>query len=131
MKLERMIRYREKMDFIISSMESVPGEPKGDLEICGVFYKLHTSVEAAMDLAAMLLRDLGRKVEDDYRNLEALEELGTITGELAGGLKRCNGLRNYLVHRYNKLDEEIALGSAGDVRRTLYEFIEILERFLK
>jgi uncharacterized protein YutE (UPF0331/DUF86 family) len=65
MKEERAIRYREKMDFIVSSMEAIPSEPEGDLEISGVFYKMHTSIEAAMDLAAMLLKDLGIKVEED------------------------------------------------------------------
>lgn len=131
MKEKRVIRYKDKIDFIVSSMESIPEVPKGDLEISGVFYKLHTSVEAAMDLVAMVLKDLGKKIEEDYANIEALEEAGTITEELAGKLKKCNGLRNYLVHRYNKVDDEIALSSVSEVRKTLYDFIEVVERFLK
>jgi uncharacterized protein YutE (UPF0331/DUF86 family) len=112
-------------------MESIPENPKGDLEISGVFYKLHTSIEAAMDLVAMVLKDLGKKIEDDYANIEALEEAGTITEELSGRLKKCNGLRNYLVHRYNKVDDEIALSSVSEVRKTLYDFVGVVERFLK
>ena len=131
MKEKRVIRYKDKIDFIVSSMESIPEEPKGDLEISGVFYKLHTSIEAAMDLAAMVLKDLGKKIEDDYTNIESLEGSGIITEELAGKLKKCNGFRNYLVHRYNKVDDEIALSSAGEVKKTLYDFVEVVERFLK
>lgn len=59
LKPERLIRYREKMDHIVRSLESIPDEPKGELETCGIFYKLHTSIYSAMDLAAMLLRDVG------------------------------------------------------------------------
>jgi uncharacterized protein YutE (UPF0331/DUF86 family) len=46
-------------------------------------------------------------------------------------LRKCNGLRNYLVHRYNKVDDKIALGSVNEVKETLYDFIEVVERFLK
>lgn len=130
MKDERLIRYREKIDYIVRSLESIPEDPTGDLEISGVFYKLHTSIEAAMDLVAMLLKDLGRKVEDDYRNIEALEESATIPEELAGKLKKCNGLRNYLVRRYNRIDEGLALSYSTEVRKALFDLIEVVERFL-
>lgn len=131
MKEERTVRYREKIDYIVSNLEDMPEEPEGELEIKGVFYNLHTSIEAAMDLVAMSLKDKGRKIEDDYRNIEALEESGAITGQLAEGLKKCNGLRNYLVHRYNKMDENIALGSVAEVRKILYDFIEVVEKSLR
>ncbi len=131
MKEERTVRYREKIDYIVSNLEDIPEEPEGELEIRGIFYNLHTSIEAAMDLVAMILKDKGSKIEDDYRNIEALEESGAITGQLAEGLKKCNGLRNYLVHRYNKMDEDIALGSVGDVRKVLYDFIEVVEKSLR
>ncbi|GBE55187.1 MAG TPA: DUF86 domain-containing protein [Euryarchaeota archaeon] len=104
MKEKRIIRYRDKIDFIVSSMESIPEKLKGDLEISGAFYRLHTSIEAAMDLVAMVLKDTGKKIDDDYTNIESLKESGIITEELSVKLKECNGLRNYLVHRYDKVD---------------------------
>ena len=131
MKEERVTRYRDKIDYIVSSLEAIPEEAEGDLEIRGIFYNLHTSIEAAMDLAAMLLKDGGKKVEDDYANIEALEDSGIITSQLALGLKKCNGLRNYLVHRYNKMDDKIALDSVEEVRKILYDFIEVVEKFSK
>lgn len=131
MKEERAVRYKDKIDYIVSSLEAIPEEPAGDLEIKGVFYSLHTAVEAAMDLVAMLLKDTGKKIEDDYTNIEVLEGTGIITGQLAENLKKCNGLRNYLVHRYDKLNDKIALDSVIDVKKTLYDFIEVVENFSK
>jgi|GEM_PF-5227449 uncharacterized protein YutE (UPF0331/DUF86 family) len=61
MKEKRVIRYKDKIDFIVSNIESIPEKPKGDLEISGVFYKLHTSIEAVMDLVARVLKDIGKK----------------------------------------------------------------------
>ncbi len=131
MKEERAIRYKDKIDYIVSSLEAIPEEPSGNLEIRGVFYSLHTAVEAAMDLVAMLLKDTGEKIEDDYTNIEVLEVAGIITGQLAENLKKCNGLRNYLVHRYDKLIDKIALDSVEDVKKNLYDFIEVVENFSK
>jgi uncharacterized protein YutE (UPF0331/DUF86 family) len=131
MKEERAVRYKDKIDYIVSSLEAIPEEPAGDLEIRGVFYSLHTAVEAAMDLVAMLLKDTGKKIEDDYTNIEVLEEAGIITEQLAENLKKCNGLRNYLVHRYDKLNDKIALDSVVEVKKNLYDFIEVVENFSK
>ncbi len=131
MKEKRIIRYKDKIDFIVSSMESIPEEVKGDLEISGAFYKLHTSIESAMDLVAMILKDSGEKIEDDYTNIESLEGSRIITEKLAVKLKECNGLRNYLVHRYDKVDDKIALSSVSEVKETLYGFVTVVERFLK
>lgn len=131
MKEKRIIRYKDKIDFIVSSMESIPEKPRDDIEISGAFYKLHTSIEAAMDLVAMVLKDSGEKIEDDYGNIDSLKSSDIITEALAETLKKCNGLRNYLVHRYNKVDDEIALNSIPEVRKTLYDFVGVVERFLK
>lgn len=49
----------------------------------GVFYNLLTSIESAMDLCAILVKDLGKRVEDDYSNVEILYELVFIDKELA------------------------------------------------
>ncbi len=97
----RLTRYREKMEYVIDALESIR-EPRTQLELSGVFYNLTTSIEASMDLIAMLLRDLGERLEDDYTNVDKLVELGILSGELGENLKRCNGLRNWLVHRYNR-----------------------------
>ncbi len=127
--MERITRYRDKIDYIVDSLELIR-EPKNELELSGIFYRLHTSIEAAMDLTAMMVKDIGRKVEDDYLNIATLENSGIISRELAEQLRKCNGLRNYLVHRYNKVDEQIALDSIALVKKTLYEFIEVIEGFL-
>jgi len=53
----------------------------------------------------MLLRDLELKMS----NIEKLIELRVIDEMLGEKLKMCNGLRNWLVHRYNRIDTKIVL----------------------
>jgi len=78
----------------------------------------------------MLLKDLGFRVEDDYSNIEKLVELKVIDEELGEKLKTCNGLRNWLVHRYNRIDTKIVLESVDEVKGILMKFIERVEGIL-
>ncbi|MEM1670431.1 MAG: DUF86 domain-containing protein [Archaeoglobaceae archaeon] len=127
----RKERYREKIEYILEALDEIPEEPKRPIEVSGTFYNLLTSIESAMDVCAMLVKDLGKRVEDDYSNIEILHELGILDKELAEKLKTCNGLRNWLVHRYNKLDKKIVLESVDKVRETLIEFIRRVEHVLE
>ncbi len=61
-----------------------------------------------MDLVAMMCKDLGDVPKDDYSNIENLEELHEKTKKV---LIEANGLRNHLVHRYNRMDDLLALES--------------------
>ncbi|MEM2299190.1 MAG: DUF86 domain-containing protein [Thermofilaceae archaeon] len=127
----RFQRYKEKIEYIIEALSEIPERPERPIEVSGTFYNLLTSIEAAMDICAMLVKDLGRRVEDDYTNIEYLREIGVIDEELATKLKMCNGLRNWLVHRYNRLDKKLVLESVDRVKETLFEFIRRVENALK
>lgn len=83
-----------------------------------------------MDIVAMLVKDLGKKVEDDYHNIETLTDLGIIDSNLADSIKMCNGLRNWIVNRYNGVDTTLVLESIDEVRDTLFTFIERVEGVL-
>ena len=125
----RLARYREEMEYVVDALESIR-EPRTQLELSGVFYNLITSIEASMDLIAMLLRDLGERVEDDYTNVDKLVELGILSEELGESLKKCNGLRNWLVHRYNRVDQELVMESVEEVKEALYSLLRRLEEIL-
>ncbi|AEA47968.1 type VII toxin-antitoxin system HepT family RNase toxin [Archaeoglobus veneficus] len=126
----RINRYKEKIEYILEALNEIPPEPEKPIEISGTFYNLLTAIEAAMDIAAMLVKDLGKRVEDDYSNIDILAEIGVIDNKLAEMLKMCNGLRNWLVHRYNRIDTRLVLESVEEVRETLTKYIEKVERVL-
>ncbi len=125
----RYKRYRDKISYIVDHLENLPQKPKNRLEKSATFYDLHTSIEAAIDLVAMYIKDKGLQVDDDYTNLEKLLELN-IDPKLISNLKQANGLRNYLVHRYNTFDEKIVINAITSVKQSLFRWIEIVELFL-
>jgi len=126
---ERKNRYRSKIGYIIEKMYSLPDNTTelDELGIEGVLYRVHTSIEAAMDLAAMMVRDIGIDVGDDYDNIDILKEKKIIEAELADELKRLNGLRNAIVHKYGSVDTKLILQNLESIKEILRSFIDIIE----
>lgn len=83
-----------------------------------------------MDIAAMLVKDLGRVPGGDRQNVATLTKIGIISNDLEQSLLQCNGLRNILVHRYNGVDNERVIKSIPEVDMTLREFVECVENAL-
>ena len=53
----------------------------GEVERRAILYSMLTAVEAVMDIVAMLVKDVGLEVEDDYTNISKLLEEGIICEE--------------------------------------------------
>ena len=120
-------RYRDKIQHIFDYIQELPIEPKNELEKRGIFYSLQTSIEAMVDLIAMLVKDLGVRVKDDNVNISEIIKIKKLNPELGEKLKKANGLRNIIVHRYNEIDEQIILDSVQEVKDLLLDWIEIIE----
>ncbi len=69
-----------------------------------MLYSLHICVEVTMDILAMKIKDMGLVVEDDYTNIEKLINENFIKEEQGELLKQFNGIRNAIVHKYDKLN---------------------------
>lgn len=111
---DRIQRYNEKMG----------------LERDGVYYRVATAVDASMDVVAMVVKDTGLTVGDDYGNINALVEHGTISKELGAMLKKCNAVQNALIHKYNRIRDDDVLASIVEVQEIMFGFIARVEAFL-
>lgn len=120
-------RYKDKINYIIENIQELPIEPKNELEKRGIFYSLQTSIESTIDLIAMLVKDVGIQVKDDTANISEIVKKRNLDFELGEKLKRANGLRNILVHRYNEIDEDIILNSVEEVKKILLNWLDIIE----
>jgi uncharacterized protein YutE (UPF0331/DUF86 family) len=70
-------------------------------------------LESLGDLSAMMAREEGKLVKDDYTNLDGLKPF--LEPETIKNLKKANGLRNVLVHEYNGIMDELAFESMKEV----------------
>ncbi len=129
---ERKIRYGDKINFIVKKIESIPKTNfDDDIVKDATFYKIQTAIECVADIAAMLVRDMGRDVGDDYHNLEILKDENLIDGEMYEKLKKLNGMRNIIVHRYNKIEEDLIFNYINEIRKIIFDFIEIVENVIR
>lgn len=131
--MERKDAYRRKLGTILESLEEIPGETQelSRLEREGVLHLVQVAVDATMDIAAMLTKDHGKRVRDDYHNLEAIEDLGIVDSPLADRLATLNGLRNAIVHKYNKFEEVEVLENLDRIRSDLVAFVEAVDQVLE
>ena len=124
MLMKRIDQYRRKLEFIVDRITILPKNVEENIFFLdALFYRLQVSVDAAMDVVAMLCKDLGITVKDDYSNINELETLDTFSKEFSNELRRLNGLRNALAHRYNKIEEE-------QIIKEKVHFVEILKKFV-
>ncbi|RLG60224.1 MAG: DUF86 domain-containing protein [Candidatus Hydrothermarchaeota archaeon] len=128
--MKRIEQYSRKIEYILTSLEKMDF-PESEKDVYALFYLLHTSIEAAMDITAMLVKDLGSMPRDDYENIETLYEKGLIDKEFAENLKKLNGLRNILVHRYNKVDENLVVRELNNIKEILNKFIDVVENVIQ
>jgi len=126
----RIKRYRDKINHVVDYIKDLPFEPKNELEKRGIFYSLQTSIEAIIDLIAMLTKDLGIQVKDDNANISEIVEKRKLKSELGVKLKKANGMRNIIVHRYNDFEEQIILNSVEEIKDLLSKWIKVVEEIL-
>jgi len=113
-------RYLTKVERFIKEEEFISTHTiENDVTERALLYSLQVSIEISMDIVAMKLRDMGLKVDDDATNIEKIQGQGIITPQEADFLKEINGVRNFIVHRYNQVDMNIvneALSKINDLK---------------
>ena len=127
----RLQRYRQKINFILEKLSALPKQPKTAVEIDATLYRLQVAIEATIDIVAMLVKDKGYTVSDDYHNLQQLAELKVIPAALAEELKKLNSMRNAIVHKYNRFEAETVIKSKENTREVVVKFLRNTEHELK
>ena len=126
-------RIMEKVEIVIERVEFIEGHLSN--EILGnrilrkaIYKEFQEAVEAVSDVCAMLRRGLNSSAKDDYSNIEFLVEHGILEEKKAEKLKEANGLRNRLIHGYDRVDDETACYAIIELIEDLRDFsVAVLE----
>ena len=116
-------RYLKKIEILERELEYIYShEITGEVTERAALYSLQICIESGMDIIAMKVKDIGLVVADDYTNIEKLIQENVIA--LKGGelLKEFKGIRNAIVHKYNRLD----LAIIKEARERIAEFAEVI-----
>ncbi len=126
----RRKRYLEKLEVFEEEMEFIEAKAKtlvvaDDVTKRALLYALEVCVDVVLDVVAMATKDLGLTVEDDYTNVEKLEKEKMLTKKESELIRRFNGLRNAVVHKYNRLDLDAVQRGLNKIE-VLYEVLDKL-----
>lgn len=119
--LEKLEKFEEEYEFIKSH------EMQDEVTQRALLYSLQVCVNVAMDIVAMLTKDFGITVEDDYTNIERLIGKGVLSQQEGELLKKYNGLRNAIVHKYDRLN----LNSVIDGLKRIDELYEVVLKLIE
>jgi uncharacterized protein YutE (UPF0331/DUF86 family) len=125
----RKRRYFEKLEVFEGELGFIKANSSAlqdDVTRRALLYALEVCVDVVMDVVAMATRDLGLTVEDDYTNIEKLENEQVLVEREGELLRRFNGLRNAIVHRYNQLD----LNAIQRGLQRMEELYEVLDKLV-
>lgn len=119
--LSKLERFNEEEEFI--SAHNI----ENDVTERALLYSLQVAVEISMDVIAMKVRDMGLKVEDDNTNIEKITRKGIISQGEGDFLRQMNGIRNFIVHRYDQLDLNIVEEALSRIDELKDKIIKISE----
>lgn len=132
MNKERLQQYSTKINYIVEKLYTIPDEIdlEDSLYVDGILYRVQTSIEAIMDIIAMHIHDCGISVSDDYNNIELIASDIQLSADIESNLKKLNGMRNAIVHRYGNVDAELVICNLDTIKETISEFIDNIEDVL-
>ncbi len=125
----RRKRYLEKLEWVEEEINFIAHHSMdGEVEKRAILYSMLTAVEAVMDIVAMLVKDIGLEVGDDYTNISKLLEEGIIREEEAELLRKFNGLRNAIAHHYNHLDLAKVAEAVGNTEKLYNVAVKLVKK---
>jgi len=128
-KMKKEKRYMQKIELIeerLTDVEEWVSDFSDKKQRLACYKAFQEMTEALFDVGAMAIKDKGKIVDDDYANLDKLKDLKIIDEKDVKILQEANGLRNRIIHRYNKTDDAIAQESmtniTGPLKNVLMKF---------
>jgi len=133
MEEKRISRYKEKISVIEKRKSNISSwiDDRSEKGILAVYKAYQELMEAFTDIFAMILKDMGEIVEDDYTNIEKLREKKLLDEEQEALMKEANGLRNRLVHEYNGLEKKTAVESIERINSEVDKILKDVRKWIK
>jgi len=98
----------------------------------GLYKKVEFCIENMLNICSIINADLNIGIPSSEEDIiDNLEKKKLITKNLSGKIKEMKGFRNILVHRYGKIDDEIAFESMKKGLKDFSFFIEEIEKVIQ
>lgn len=97
----------------------------------GIYKKIEFCIQSVYDICSIINTDLHLGIpEGDESIIDNLEQKNIFTKKQAVKLKRMKGFHNILVHRYGKIDDELAFEMLKNNLDDFYVFLETIGKYI-
>jgi len=98
----------------------------------GIYKRMEYAIENVFDICSIINSDLKLGVPVDNEDiLNNLYEADVIDNVTMDKLKSMKGFRNILVHRYGKIEDDMAFKILNNNLEYFNHFIEVIEEFMR
>ena len=136
MERERIERYKNKIDLALDRLSKIEYNiDKFDDEMMrlAIYKAFQEVVEVLTDIISMILSDINHSIGDDYANIDKIKDTVKLNNIEVEILYEANGLRNRIIHWYNKTDNEQAKESIErlipEINKILIKLLEFIKNF--
>lgn len=130
-KLENLLGYYEELKAYSKDL-SLEEYKKNKLIKRAIERTIQLIVECATDINNMLLKSMGSQAAVDYFNsFIDLSEKGILEMDFALQIAPSTGLRNIIVHEYQKIDDAIVYNSIAKTLDSYLQYVKIVNRYLE
>ena len=98
----------------------------------GIYKRIEFAIENVLDICAIINTDLELGIPSDDKDIiENLVKKKILSEEMREKLKAMKGFKNIVVHRYGRIDDNIAFEILKENLPDFYAFIRKTEEFLE
>lgn len=98
----------------------------------GIYKRMEFAIENIIDICSIIVADLRlRKPENEDNIVEILVDNGIIDPKLGEKIRKMKGFRNIIVHRYGRIDDNLAHRILIENMNDFYEFLLSIDQFLE
>jgi len=133
MNKDRIKRYKEKITVIETRRNNIFSwiSETDEKSVLAAYKAFQELVDSLTLIFAMMLKDMGEIVGEDYSNIEALERTNMLNQKQAAVMKEANGLRNRLIHEYNGLERQTARISMEEINDEMEDILTKIRSWIK
>lgn len=126
--LEKLQEARASVEIVKANMPANAGEFLGmGLAKDGIYKNIEFAIQNIIDICAILVKDFELPIPKEEADIfRELGEHGIISKSAQSIIIRMRGFRNFLVHRYGKIDDSQAY---KDIKEGLKDFEKVFKAF--
>jgi uncharacterized protein YutE (UPF0331/DUF86 family) len=131
MKEARAKEYAEHFEHMESTLKAMPQWPADEVRRQGDLYAIHACVDESLNMAKMLLKDLGHELSDDEQNLMTLQEEFILTDAQMDRMREAIAFRDQILMGKVDLNGVLLTEKIEHVKSALIELMDLFKEVLE